>query len=282
MKILILGGDKRYHQIIDNLSKKYEITLVGYHTHFENCTYKKIEDINISLYDCIIFPVNGIQTDYIINAEEDFKVPNNLLEKTKENVIIFSGINTPLLKEVLMDRKCILLMKDDEIIKENAIPTVEGIISNLIGNTDITISGANIMVIGYGNIGKYLISILKDMGANVVVSIIDEKDKAILDKTNINNCYSYDYLSMKSYLNKMDMVINTAPTLVINKDFINSLNQDIYILDVSSYPHGIDKESLDKRKIKNNIYLGIPSKVAPKTSGLILTKKIDKILGGKE
>ena len=61
---------------------------------------------------------------------------------------------------------------------------------------------------------------------------------------------------MCSYLKNIDMIINTAPNLVINKTLITFINKDAYVLDVASYPHGIDKFALDQKSIKNNIYLG--------------------------
>lgn len=281
MKILILGGDKRYHQLIKNLVDKNTITLVGYKTIFNNCIYKDINEIDASLYDFIILPVNGIGNNNKVTAEEEFIIPNDFFENVNKNTYIISGINTPSLKQLLKNRPCIFIMNDKDVIKENAIPTVEGIISNLIENTDITINSANIMIIGYGNIGTYLTSILRSMGANIIVSIIDKKDIGKLEKENIKYLFSNDFNNMSNILQHMDMIINTAPSLVINENYIKCLNKEVYILDVSSYPHGIDKNILDINNIKNNIYLGIPSKVAPKTSGLILTKKINKILGGK-
>ena len=85
---------------------------------------------------------------------------------------------------------------------------------------------------------------------------------------------------MNKCINECNIIINTVPTLIIDKEYIKNIRDDTYILDVSSYPHGIDIKELEKDNIKYKIYLGIPSKVAPKTSGLILTKKINTLIGG--
>lgn len=90
MKILILGGDKRYHHIINSLKDKNDITLVGYHTYFDNCIYKKINEINVEQYDCILFPVNGVKQNYVISAEEEFIIKENFLEDAKKDVCLFS------------------------------------------------------------------------------------------------------------------------------------------------------------------------------------------------
>ena len=186
------------------------------------------------------------------------------------------------LDEILKNgqKKAFFLMKDKEVIKDNVIPTVEGILADIITNTDITIKNANILVIGYGNIGKYLVETLNHLKANTIVSIKEDYDKYLLDQKNIYNIFSNDIQKMNKVLEKTDIIINTVPSLVLDKNYIDNININAYVLDVSSRPHGIDKEALIKKDINFKIYLGIPSKIAPKTSGLILSKKINHIIGG--
>ena len=283
MNCVILGGDKRYYEIINNfLNKGYNVDIVGYKNIIKNTHQIDINDLIIEKYDVIIFPISGVTNNFIIKAEENFKVSPNILNNAKDDSLIFSGINTPCLEIIKFNSKknITFLMKDKEIIEKNAIPTVEGIIGDLIKNTNITIKDSNIMVIGYGNIGKYLVEILKHLGSNITVSIIEKKDKNILDKYKIKNVFSNDFEKMCNVLTNQNIIINTVPSLVINKNYIDYLNNECYVLDVSSYPHGIDKEYLDYKNIKNKIYMGIPSDIAPKTSGIILSKKIDSIIGG--
>ena len=56
------------------------------------------------------------------------------------------------------------------------------------------------------------------------------------------------------------------------------LNNTIYILDVSSHPHGVDFKSANELNLKNKLLLGIPGDVAPKTAGNILVKKINSVI----
>lgn len=284
MKILFLGGDKRYLEIINNfVAKKCEIDLVGYKNEYPNTNNKKIDDINISEYDVIFFPINGVMENYIIKGEENFVVDENLLKNTKDDTLIFSGIKTNCLDSILRtsSRDAIYLMQEKEIVLDNAVITVEGILADIIENTDISIKDANIMVIGYGNIGKKLVDILRYLNANVLVSVKEEDDYIDLKHKGIYTVYSNDHYTMKLGLNISNIIINTVPTLVLNHEYIDSVRNDAYVLDISSYPYGIDKEYLGEKQIKNKIYSGIPGKVAPITAGRILTKKIEKILGGE-
>jgi len=288
MEVLVLGGDLRYLEIIENLSSKYNVDVVGYKNTYTSSKIKNIsiEDIDIGKYDVIIFPVNGVMDKNQINCRFDYtpiNVPTDLLVDSKESVLIFSGINTPALSEMLKiaNRNCTFLMEDQNVIKENAIPTVEGIIADVIIKTEITINDSNVLVFGYGNIGKLLVKYLVMLGANVTVAVISENDKLELNSLNIDSFYSFDHNSLIKTINSTDVIINTVPKTIIEKNDIKFINENAYVLDISSHPHGIDAEVLDEFFIKNNLYLGIPGKVAPKTAGRILNKKINEVMKGK-
>lgn len=283
MNCLILGGDKRYYEIIKNfLNRGYNVDIVGYKNKIDNAVSINYDKLQIEKYDIIIFPVNGVKDNFIIMGEENFKINPDFLIKAKDSCLIFAGINTPCLEQLMniSKKKVNFLMKDKQVIKENAIPTVEGIIANLIINTDITINNSNIMVIGYGNIGSYLVDILSKLNADLIVSIIEPNDEFLLKQKNIKSVYSNDLDSMKIYLSNIDIIVNTVPSLILNREYIDCIKPNCYILDVASYPHGVDKKYLDHKNLKNQIYLGIPSDIAPKTAGKILSKKINTILGG--
>lgn len=288
MNVLVLGGDLRYLEIIENLSSKYDVDIIGYKNTYINNLVKNIniDDVDISKYDVILFPINGVMDKYLINCRfnnNPIKLPTNLLVNTKNDVLIFSGINTTNLSNMLdiANRDCIFLMDDENVIHENAIPTVEGIIADVIVNTEKTLSDSKILVFGYGNIGKVLVKYLIMLGANVSVGIILDEDKQILSQDNINCFFTCNHDDLIQEIGNNDVIINTVPKTIIDDCSIKYINKDAYILDISSHPHGFDREVLDEFFIKNNLYLGIPGKVAPKTAGKILTKKINQIMKGK-
>ncbi len=286
MNILVLGGDLRYLEIINNLSSKYNVDVVGYKNTYINDKVKNIciDNIDIGEYDVIIFPINGVMEKNMIYCRfnnTSIELDKNILVGTKEDVLIFSGISTPNLEEMLSisNRKCVYMMKDENVVRRNAIPTVEGIIADVIVNTEMTIDNSNILVFGYGNIGQILVKYLNLLGANVTVAIIEKNDEAILRGIGIESFYSNDYDSLIKKISSTDVIINTVPSTIIDDSFIKYINRECYVLDVASHPHGINREILDEFFIKNKLYLGIPGKIAPKTSGKILSKKIDEVMG---
>lgn len=285
MEVLILGGDSRYLEIIRELSPKYNVDLVGYKKIYINDMVHHIDinNLNISKYDIIIFPVNGVMENNFINCQfnhNHIQLHPDILMPVKDKALIFSGINTPNLNNMLKlaNKECTFLMNDINVVQENAIPTVEGIIADIISNTEITINKAHILVLGYGNIGRVLVDYLNMLGSNTSVGIIEPTDKELLDYKNIHNFYTTDHNTLIKEINNKDIIINTVPQSIITNDDIHYINHNTYILDISSHPHGINKQLLDEQHIKNKLYLGIPGKIAPKTAGKILVKKINHIM----
>ena len=71
MNVLILGGDLRYLEIIDGLSCKYNVDVVGYKNKELNKKIKNIDinNVKINKYDIIVFPVNGVMENNMIKCD---------------------------------------------------------------------------------------------------------------------------------------------------------------------------------------------------------------------
>ena len=285
MNVLVLGGDLRYLEIINNLKNKYSVSVVGYkNACIDDVCDIDINDVLISDYDVVILPVNGVMDDYLINCRFNntpIRLDDDFFVGSKDNVLIFSGISTPCLDNMLKvsNRDCVYLMKDKDVVRENAIPTAEGVLADVINNTECTLNDSNILVFGYGNVGKVIVDYLRYFSSNICVSIIEPNDKLVLDSLGIKCFYSDCRSDLVNSISSCDVIINTVPNNIISDDLIKYINRDCYILDIASHPHGFDREVLDEFFIKNKLYLGIPGKVAPKTSGKILCKKINDVIG---
>lgn len=285
MNVLVLGGDLRYLEIIDDLKFRYSVSVVGYkNTYIDNVKNIDINDVSICDYDVIILPINGVMDKNMINCRFNntpIKLPQDFFVNSKDDVLIFSGISTPNLDEMLKvsNRDCVYMMKDKEVIKKNAVPTAEGVLADVINNTDCILGNSKVLVFGYGNVGKVVVEYLGYFNSDVCVSIIEKKDEEVLNSLGIECFYSNSIPDLISHIGEADVIINTVPSTIINDDLIKYINRDCYVLDIASHPHGINREVLDEFFIKNKLYLGIPGKVAPKTSGKILSKKINDVMG---
>lgn len=290
MKMLFIGGDKRQLEIIRNMhAKRHQIDTVGYGKNGLpiGVINRSISGLQMGNYDAIFFPVSGVCEDYSIVTEfneEKVYLPKYLLVKTKESALIFTGIRNKGLNDMLSiaNRNVIALMEDRTVTIENSIPTIEGIIGDLINNTDHTINDSNILVFGYGNVGKPLVDKLRYLGARVTVGVILESDYKYLNENGIKAIYTTDKESMKESLRANDTIINTVPSIILDKESIRYIDGSVYILDIASHPHGIDIKAANEQGIRAKIWLGIPSVVAPRTAAMILYKKINSYIGGNK
>ncbi len=149
------------------------------------------------------------------------------------------------------------IMKREELAVLNTISTAEGTIEIAIANTNKIIQGSNVLILGFGRIGKVLAKKMEALSAKVTCSARKDEDLAWIKAygyraTNIN--------FLEEYLSEFDIIINTVPHLILNKERIQYLKEECLLIDLASNPGGIDKKSVEDRNLKLIWALGIPRK----------------------
>lgn len=167
---------------------------------------------------------------------------------------------------------------DDEVLAhKNAYLTAEGAVADVINNTIVSLRYNNILVLGYGRLGNAIASLLKGNGANVYVAVNSNVEKG---RASLIADYVCNIQDCKKHLKHFSAIINTIPSIVITNEDMLKIDKDCYILDLASGTGGIDK-NIDKYNIKYSHFLGVPAKVAPKTSGEYFRESIYKTLATK-
>ena len=201
MEISIIGGDLRIVRLAEMYAKeKYKVFTYGLEKYFDKnmqlkfdnniIMCKNIEDaLSASRYIISGVPLSRddkyISTPFSENKIEleNFleKISNYstyLLNKTqKENNINFIAGKIP---DNFYNGKInnIDLLKSEEFNILNSIPTVEGTIKIILKEREDTIHESNIVVCGFGRIGKILCNRLKNLGAKVYCTARKETDLA--------------------------------------------------------------------------------------------------------
>ena len=242
MRILFIGYDKRYVYLIEKLKSKYIIDTIGYN----DLDRYRIGDIDVNLYDIIVLPMSGIKEGYAANV----KIDNDFFDNYKG--VIYTGITKGIKGNVES------FLNDKEIVYENTMITVDGILDKI---KNIVI----ICILGYGNIGSILYEKLKDK-YKVIVGV--KEDNEILNK---DFFVTSDSGLLNYYLSSSDLIINTVPKNIISCDILNNIGG--YFLDIASFPYAIEQSKANSYNFKYDLYSSIPSKYAPKRAGLILLKK---------
>ncbi len=284
-KILILGGDLRQLSVADEFKTEgYEVSFFA----FENCKlpipYYIYTDIDSAFEEnSIIIMGMPVSRDgiHLNTPYSDITVKlTDILEKIKPGKKIFGGILPEILKGKNTKKSTMIFDygKKEELIIKNVIPTVEGAISLAVENTPYTIHSSDILVCGFGRIGKILAKDLTSLGAKVTVSARKSEDLAWID------CYGYDKVKTNRIyeaINKFDIIFNTVPFTVIDEECLKRVKKNALIIDLASGAGGVDLKYAKLLDIKVIRALSIPGKVAPKTAGKIIKDTVIDILKGK-
>ena len=205
-------------------------------------------------------------------------------KQIKSKTLIAGGIKSNEHKELLDNKITIIdLMKKEELAVLNTIATAEGTIEVIISNTQTVIHGSNILILGFGRVAKVLAKKLKGLDANITCAVRKREDMAWI-KT-----FGYSYLNINNvnnYLNNYDIIINTVPSLIIDKEKLSYIRKECLIVDLASAPGGIDRDAAKDNDIHVEWALALPGKVAPLTSAMfikqIIYNCIEKIRGIKK
>ena len=175
MNICILGNDKRIENIKKGIleDKKYNIT-------------------DIKNADILIAQVPFSKDNVFLNGSE-YSVCRIIEILKNTNKILFSGsISKDLRKEFEKNNiKYVDLLDFEDVTMKNAIATGEGAIKDIIESTDFTLNNSNILVLGYGRIGKILCKQLSGFGASIYVEARNIKDLSLID------AFSYKSIDLK-------------------------------------------------------------------------------------
>ena len=167
----------------------------------------------------------------------------------------------------------------EEMTVTNAAVTAEGAIQLLMEELPHTILWSNILVIGYGRIGKLLSMRLRALGANVTVSARKFADFAWIEAMGLACA---DTRKLDGIIGEYDAVVNTVPCRVLTRELLSRLKEGCLCLDLASRPGGIDFEVASELGVRAIWALSLPGKVAPVTSGLAVKKAIYNIISELE
>lgn len=273
MNILFLGGDKRYKYMMRDLEETDNIYQIGFDLKSPNIHEENIENLDLSKFDVILFPINGLSENQEIKSEMgNIVLPEGIFKNLDKDTLVFTGLKTKKLLELIPEKQIISFLDDEEVENKNNNLTVDGTIDDIRDRKN-----DNICILGYGNLGKELYLRLTSAGINTYVI---SRPKELINIDKVKNYYPLSPENITEVFKLSDIVINTIPCNIIPEEAV-SKEYVPYILDIASSPFGIDQDLVKKYNLNYNLYLGIPSKFAPKEASDILLKVLKKVVQNK-
>ena len=282
---LVIGGDKRISILAKELSKEGN-NVYTFANEVENITeIERIEDIKKYQYDIVIssMPLSRDNKNIYSPLSKKTISLKKLKEISEGKKLIagkipedFENNNENIDKNIqLKEIKCYDILKDEATTILNTIPTAEGAIQIAMEETDYTITDMKVLVIGFGRVGKTLANMLKKLGLDVYCEARKETDLAWI------KAYGYTPIpleKMKNNLCKMDIIFNTVPHQILDKSTLILINRNTLIIDLASFPGGVDYEVAEKLGIKAILASALPGKVAPNTASMYLKDFIYRVI----
>jgi len=164
--------------------------------------------------------------------------------------------------------------KREEFALKNAYLTAEAALAVAIENSDLSLVNSSVLICGFGRIGRALKRYLEPFSRDITVCVRNENSAALARCENaktigfegLKNCSDYDF------------IFNTVPQPVFNETELKSIKKDALLIDLASFPGGVDTHYAKLLGINLITARGLPGKYSPKSAGEILAHTVIKIL----
>lgn len=283
-KLAVIGGDLRIAKLAIMLANDgNEVYVYGLEKSEEikrqkniiqcDTIRKAIDDVEI-----VIGPIPFSSNGNTINMP--FSDKEITIREMMHNInakVLIAGAILPEVYEMANDEyiEIIDIMKREELAVLNTIATAEGTIQVAIENTNRILHGSEVLILGFGRIGKVLARKLAGLSVKVTCAARKDEDLAWIEayghkSLNINN--------LGENLRTFDIIINTVPHIILTEQKLEYVKKETLLIDLASNPGGIDKKAIKDRNLKFVWALSLPGKVAPTTSAEFIKNTIYNIL----
>lgn len=280
-KFLVVGGDLRQLSCAKRLQEKgFDVTVYGFFDLYLK-GLKSGGDLTADLLkaDYVLLGLPVSKDGETLNTPLwDGRISlSHLLETLREETIVFGGmIKNPLLavRNLTYD-----YAKNEEFLIKNAQITAEGALDIIFSETPFSVFGSNILITGYGRIGKILSRLCKALGAEVFVAARNERDFSWIE---LSGCHPLRYDDLKERLCEFEIIVNTVPKQIFGQEQLIHINPECLLVDLASVPGGIDMDAAKEIGLKTIWALSLPGKVAPYSSGNIIADTLMNLLETKK
>ena len=207
------------------------------------------------------FPDHGPWDQAVLSLPHS-QITEELADQLPRGQHIVCGLTSPAFDSLAQKRgwKLHRVLTDETYLRENAALTAEGALCAAMNLSDKAVSDSVCLVIGYGRIGKELTAMLRALH---VCSIVTARRKESLEEAG-EPAVSMENLFQA--LPKADMLFNTVPAPVLDKNLLRMLRPKTLLFELASAPYGIDKNAAIDMKLSYHLESGIPGRCFPESA----------------
>ena len=289
IKIALMGGDLRQLVVARELAKVYEVGVWGAWSARETdgiAVYSTIDQA-IEGAAAVILPLPASTDGITLNCPGEMSCHRIKLAKIvglmREGMILVGGKLPENMIELARSKniKCFDYFESEMLQIKNAYVTAEAALSIAMNSLGKSVADSRFVITGYGRIASQLAALLRKLGASVTVAARKESDRAYAE------CIGCDSLPIRAANERgkwydaitdgYDIIFNTVPNWIFDRDFLEAMNKKIFIIDLASAPGGVDVCAA--KDLSANVLWAtyLPGKYAPESAGKIISDCITSI-----
>lgn len=278
----VIGGDIRSVKLANFIAADgYKVNIYGFNNASFDLGLSESADFSNAIAGAkiILGPVPFSNDSETVNApfHQGKIYINEIFQAMSKEQILISGRVTEKVAQLakVYNVNVMDILEREDMAVLNAIPTAEGAIQIAMEEMPTTLHDSNVMVLGFGRIGKILAKMLSGIGANVYVEARKYSDIAWIKS------YGYTPLlieELDKYIGHMNVIFNTIPYKILDSDILDIINKDCLIIDLASKPGGVNFDRAKLLGLKAIWALSLPGKVAPVTAAKYIKETVFNII----
>ena len=191
-----------------------------------------------------------------------------LLGQLPKDVQVFGGFLDRL---ELQGYCCQDLLKDELYLAKNASITAHCALQVALTQLSVTLENCPVLILGGGRISRCLAQLLKALGAEVVVAVRNDAQRAMFQALG----YETEALPLPEYiLPRFRVIFNTVPAPLLSAQALESCRNDCVKIELASFP-GIEGDGIIDAR-------GLPGRLAPESSGKLIARTVLRLCARKE
>ena len=160
--------------------------------------------------------------------------------------------------------------KNEAFALKNAYLTAEAALSLAIKSSPLSLINSSVLICGFGRIGKALLRYLEPFTRDITICLRNE-NAAAAAKSEGARVIGFNELKNKGLYH---FVFNTVPHPVFNEEELKALKKGALLIDLASFPGGVDEHYAKKLDINYISARGLPGKYSPESAGEIVAQTV--------
>jgi dipicolinate synthase subunit A len=246
-RLALIGGDERDPEIA-RLAAETGASVKAFGIPWPEEEIPGVERVDSSSaavddadYIFLPIPLGVGSVIYAPHADEPIVVDEELLSMAAPDAYLFCGRVTSEI-EAAANAAGVRIHEydpDRELMMLRGPAIVEGALQQAIEATDVTINDAEVVVVGFGNIGQLLARTLRGLGARVHVAARNPIQRAA---AYADGLLPLTLEELPELAPSLDMVFSTVPAQVVDRSILERLPTGTLVLDIAPPPDHADLE----------------------------------------